>query len=508
MAEKISQYRADRIRKLKDLREKGVNPYPYKYEINAKSIELKKKYDAISPEEHVDNEYSLAGRIMQIRNMGKACFLNLQDEVGKIQIYIQVDTVGKDNFKLLKKLDIGDIFGVKGNIFKTKTEEVTINVKEFTILTKSIEQLPEKHHGLVDKEIKFRKRYLDLIVNPEVKEVFKKRSLMISTIRKFLDKRNYMEVETPLLQTQYGGANARPFETHINAWDMKMFLSISPELYLKRLIVGGFEKVYTICKNFRNEGVDHSHNPEFTMIEIYEAYKDYKDMMKLIEDCYEFVCLKINGTTNVLKNVRDHETGVIKEVKLNFKAPWKRITMVDSIKEHLDIDVNEMSIEELKKYLIKKKIELKKKDMSWGDCIIEIFDELIEPKIIQPTHIYNRPKESTPLCKELRGDDRFVEQCEPICCGMEIGNMYSELNDPLKQNELLEEQAKLLRAGGDESHPMDEDFINAIDVGLPPTGGIGWGIDRMAIILLNQDSIRDVLLFPTMKNETNEEEKQ
>jgi lysyl-tRNA synthetase, class II len=353
--------------------------------------------------------------------------------------------------------------------------------------------LPEKFHGLKDKELRYRQRYVDLIMTPEVKEVFKKRSAIIKAIRNFMESRGFMEVETPLLQTQYGGASARPFKTHINAWNMPMYLSISPELYLKRLIVGGFEKVFTICKNFRNEGVDHKHNPEFTMIEAYQAYADYNDMMKLIEDCYEFCALEVLGTTKVKRVVNE------KEVELDFKAPWPRLTMAEAIKKHISIDVDLMSVEDLKEFADKNKVEYKSTD-GWGDLVLELFD-LVESKIIQPTHIIDMPKEGTPLCKRHRDDARLNEQCEPIGVGMELGNMYSELNDPLVQETELKLQVEKGRGGDEEAHPMDEDFINAIKIGMPPTGGIGWGVDRMIMLLLEQEGIRDVIFFPTMKPE-------
>jgi lysyl-tRNA synthetase, class II len=484
----------ERVKKIEELKASGVNPFPYKYNPTHHASQIKEKHKNMAPAEHTDDSVSVAGRIILFRRMGKICFITLLDQTGTIQLFFGKDTIGEQSFEVLKKLDMGDIIGVKGVVFTTKTGEITIEAKEFTLLCKSIMPLPEKYHGLSDKELRYRQRYIDLIVNPLIREVFLKRSKMISAIREFLDNRGFMEVETPLLQTQYGGASAKPFVTHINAWDMPMFLSISPELYLKRLVVGGFEKVYTICKNFRNEGVDHKHNPEFTMIEIYQAYSDYNDMMKLIEECYEFVCLKLNGTTKVNFKKENGE-----EVLLDFKAPWKKMTLSEALKEHLNIDVEKMSASDLEEYCIKNKIEYG--DLSWGALVQNIFDEKVEDEIKQPTHIYDRPKEATPLCKRHRTDERFNEQCEPVCMGMELGNMYSELNDPILQEQLLKEQVERGRGGDEEAHPMDEDFINAIRVGLPPTGGIGWGIDRMALVLLGQESIRDVIFFPTMKPE-------
>lgn len=491
----------EKLRKLGEIRERGVNPYPYSFDKKGNTKDIKAKYsEKLKPEEHSGEETSLAGRIMTLRRMGKVTFMHVQDEEGKLQFYFRQDDMDKEKYKFLKKLDIGDIIGGNGEIFCTKTGELSIAIKDYELLTKSTVALPEKYHGLKNKETRYRQRYTDLIINPEVKEIFKKRSLMIKCIRDFLHERGFMEVETPVLQTQYGGASARPFLTHINAWDMQMYLSISPELYLKRIAVGGFEKIFTICKSFRNEGVDFSHNPEFTMIEIYEAYSDYNDMMKLIEECYEYVALKVNGTTKV-KHMYKGE-----EVEIDFKAPWPRKTMAQAIKDELDIDVNSMSTEELKAF-IESNDELDATGKStWGDYVLEIF-ELVEGSIIQPTHVHDMPKEGTPLCKRHREDDRLNEQCEPIGLGMELGNMYSELNDPLAQEEELKKQVEKGRGGDDEAHPMDEDFLNAIKTGLPPTGGIGWGIDRMAILLTGAESIREVIFFPTMKPEVKEEDK-
>ena len=481
----------ERLQKLELLREKGINPYPYTFNVKNKSSDVNEENSKLEKEEKTEKKVSLAGRIMQMRRMGKATFLHIQDDSGKIQCYFRQDDIGKDEYKLLKKLDMGDFIGVNGLVFKTRTGEVTVDVRKFEILTKTLQPLPEKYHGLKDKEIRYRQRYVDLIMNRDVKKVFEKRSLMIKYVREFMDSKGFIEVETPLLQTQYGGASARPFVTHINAWDMDMYLSVSPELYLKRLIVGGFDKVYTICKNFRNEGVDHSHNPEFTMIEAYQSYADYNDMMKLIEECWEYVSKKLFDTTKIEREIDG------KSVTIDFKAPWKKKTMAQAIKDELKIDVLTLSKEELQDYCDKEGVEYSSSD-EWGNLVLKIF-ELIEDKIIQPTHICDMPKEGTPLCKRHREDDRLNEQCEPIGLGMELGNMYSEQNDPILQEKALHDQVEKGRGGDAEAHPMDEDFVNAIKVGMPPTGGIGWGIDRMAIIMLGEESIRDVILFPTMK---------
>ncbi|MFC1755474.1 lysine--tRNA ligase, partial [Thermoproteota archaeon] len=409
-----------------------------------------------------------------------------------LQLYFRQDDIGKDEYLLLKKLDIGDIIGVEGDVFATKTGEVSVYISKFEILCKAIRPLPDKYHGLKDTEMRYRQRYLDLMMNPDVRDTFRKRSMIISSIREFFHDKGFMEVETPALQTIYGGANARPFETHINAWDMKMYLSISPEMYLKRLIVGGFEKVFTICKNFRNEGVDKSHNPEFTMLECYQSWVDYEEMMKITEDCYAYACKKINGTTKV-KRMHDG-----KEIELDFKAPWERLSMLDALKKYADIDASGMTIREIKQLMTNYNVEYEG-DLTWGVGVQLLFEELAEDKLIQPVHIIDHPEESTPLCKRHRDDPRLIERFESFCLGMELSNAYSELNDPIHQKKLLLGQAEQLRAGAEEAHPMDEDFVQAIEYGMTPTGGLGMGIDRMAMLLTNSESIRDVILFPTMK---------
>ncbi|MEK6938405.1 MAG: lysine--tRNA ligase, partial [Nanoarchaeota archaeon] len=352
--------------------------------------------------------------------------------------------------------------------------------------------MPEKFHGLKDVELRYRQRYVDLFVNPESREVFAKRSKMVKVIREFFYEKGFLEMETPTLQPIYGGANAKPFVTHINAWNMKMFLSISPELYLKRLVVGGFEKVFTICKNFRNEDADTTHNPEFTMLECYQAYVDYNTMMELMEQVYERACFAINGTTRV------KHTHKGQEVELDFKAPWPRLSMLDALHKYGGIDARNMSKEDILDLVSQHNINFDG-EFSWGLGVQLLFEHLAEEHLIQPVHIIDHPKESTPLCKVHREDTRLIERFESFCLGAELCNAYSELNDPILQRKLLEEQAAQLRAGSDEAHPMDEDFINCIEYGMPPTGGLGFGIDRMAIMLTGVESIRDVILFPTMK---------
>ncbi len=479
----------ERINKLQAIRELGVEPYPYSFDVDAKSAELKEKFKDI--QEKSEEKYSVAGRIMQLRNMGKAAFFHIQDEKGRIQIYARKDEL-EDAYAIFKKCDIGDIVGIKGSVFKTKMGEISIHADEFTLLCKTLRPLPEKYHGLQDIEQRYRKRYLDLIMNQDVKDTFTKRSLMLKLIREYYDGLDFMEVETPALQTIYGGANARPFVTHINAWDMQMYMSISPELYLKRLLVGGFEKVYTICKNFRNEGVDATHNPEFTMLEFYHAYIDYNKVMEIFENMVEFLAMKIHGSTKIKRMFKE------KEIEVDFKAPWKRQTMGESLKEHANIDIAPLSDEEIKQLCNNYNVVLEG-TYTRGLGIQLLFEELCEDKLIQPVHIVDHPKESTPLCKLKRGNDQLIERFESYCFGAEICNAYSELNNPIKQRELLEQQAEELRGGAEEAHPMDEDFIQAIEYGMPPAGGLGFGVDRMAIMLLGAESIRDVILFPTMK---------
>jgi lysyl-tRNA synthetase, class II len=500
MAKKL-EIDQSKLNKLKDLREAGVNPYPYTFNKTHNAIDITKKYDELKKEEKTKAEVTVAGRIMLKRVMGKASFFTIQDQSGKIQLYLSQETLGPEKYKLIaKKSDTGDIIGVTGTIFKTKMGEVTIDVNGYEFLCKSLMTMPEKFHGLKDIELKYRQRYVDLFINHDTKEVFLKRSKMIQAVREYFVEKGFVEMETPILQTIYGGANARPFITHINTWDMKMFLSISPELYLKKLLVGGFEKVFTICKNFRNEDVDPSHNPEFTMLEAYEAYVDYNHMMDHLEQVYDKACRAINGSTKVKQVYKGNE------VVLDFKAPWKRITMVGAIKEFAKIDVTNMSLEDLTVIIHEKNIKYEG-TLTWGLGVMLIFEELVEDKLIQPVHIIDHPSESTPLCKKHRKDHRLIERFESFCMGMELSNAYSELNDPVEQRELLEDQASQLRAGAEEAHPMDEDFINSIEYGMPPAGGLGFGIDRMAVILTGVDAIRDVILFPTVKPIEEKDEK-
>lgn len=479
----------ERIEKLKKLREMGVEPYPYSYRDYTFSTILLGKYNNLKEGESAKEKVSIMGRLMTLREMGKASFAHIQDQEGQIQVYFREEDL--KNYDIFKFIDLGDILGVKGHMFKTKKGEVTVWAEEFVLLSKSILPLPDKFHGLQDAEMRYRQRYVDLIANPEVKKTFLLRSKIIHAVREYLDAKGFVEVEIPTLQPVYGGANARPFKTHINAWNIDLFLSISPELYLKRLIVGGYEKVYTICKNFRNEGVDKTHNPEFTMMECYWTGVDYNDMMKLTEELYEFVAKKVLGTTEI----------EYQGTKINLKAPWKRVTMYEAIKEYGKIDVTKLSQSEIFKLLDQHRIGYDKKTMTKGLAISALFEELCEEKLIQPTFITDHPRETTPLCKLKRGDAELIERFEPYINGWEIGNGYSELTDPILQKQFLEEQVERGRGGDEEAHQMDLDYVRAIEYGLPPTGGVGIGIDRMVILLTNASSIKEVILFPTMKPE-------
>lgn len=475
---------AERIKKLTELKEKCV--MPYRFEKKHSNKELQQKYSHLMPEEHIDDVAITAGRIVALRRIGKVTFMHLMDNDAKIQVYFNEGEFA--NYSDLKLLDMGDFIGVKGKLFKTKTGELTISVLEMEFLSKAIRPLPEKYHGIQDTEIKYRQRYLDLIMDDASKKRFVLRTQMIKSIREFLDSKGFMEVENPTIQPIYGGAAAKPFVTHYNDLDMKAYLRISLELYLKKLIVGGFEKVYEMGKVFRNESIDTSHNPEFTLMELYWAYADYTDIMTLVEDLYNYVALKVLGTTKITYQGKE----------IDLKKPWKRMTMTDALLEYGGVDVTQLSVEEIKQLLDKNKIDYRD-NMSRGLLINQLF-KIAEEKLIQPIFIIDHPKETTPLCRLHRGNPELIERFEPYINGWEIGNAYSELNDAIRQRYLLEEQSKELRAGiDDEANPMDEDFCKAIDHGFPPTGGLGLGIDRMIMLFTDSVSIRDVIFFPTMK---------
>ena len=491
------EIKSERLKKIKELRAQGINPYPYSYEVKDLSSNLQDKYKKLKSGEKTKDHAKIAGRIINIRDLGKIIFSPVQDGRGKIQAILQDGETPDNVIEFFKKYaDSGDFFGFEGIIFRTQRGELSVMVKKLELLSKSIFPLPDKWHGLEDKEERYRKRYLDMLMNPEVKDTFVKREKIIDSIREYLKSKGFIEVDTPYLQTVYGGAEARPFKTHMNALNIDLFLAISPELHLKRLTVGGLDKVFTIARNFRNEGIDKWHNPEFTMMEAYQAYADYNDMMELFEGIYENACKKVLGTTKVK----------IGDITLDFKAPWKKMTMAEAIKKYADIDVLKMDEKELLDFVEEKGVEYK--DKNWGMLVASIFEHFCEKEIIQPTFIIDHPKETTPLCKLHRKDSRLVERFEPFCLGTELGNAYSELNDPILQKKLLEEQQEKLKKGNEEANPYDDDFVNALEIGLPPTGGLGLGIDRMIILLTAQKSIRDVILFPFMKPEVKDEIKQ
>ena len=482
----INQLMAVRREKLEKLKEEGKNPFEItKFNKTHTSKEIKDNYEELE-----GKDVTIAGRIIAKRIMGKASFCHIQDGEGKVQSYVSINDLGEDSYKHFKEYDIGDIIGITGFVFKTRTEEISIHAKEVTLLTKSLKPLPEKFHGLKDTDLRYRQRYLDLIVNPEVRGTFIKRSIIIKELRNILDEKGYLEVETPILNNLITGDAARPFETHHNTLDIDMYLRIAPELNLKRLVVGGFEKVYEICKNFRNEGMDIKHNPEFTNVELYSAYEDYNDMMNITEEIITRLCMKVNGTLKINYQGTD----------LDLSTPWKRITMIDSIKEVTGIDFNEIKTdEEAMKVAKEKNVELEEGKTTRGHIINEFFETFVEETLVQPTFIMDYPVEVSPLTKRKKDDPSLTERFELFIGGREYGNAYSELNDPIDQYERLKKQAEARANGDEEAGMMDEDFVNALEIGLPPTGGLGIGLDRLIMLLTDSASIRDVLLFPTMK---------
>jgi lysyl-tRNA synthetase class 2 len=474
-----------RREKLANLQAEGKDPFQItKYDVTIHSQDIKDEY-----ENWEGKTVSLAGRMMFKRVMGKASFCNIQDIKGKIQIYVARDDIGEDSYKDFKKYDIGDILGIKGFVFKTKTGEISVHAQEVTLLSKSLQILPEKHHGLTDVDTRYRQRYVDLIMNEDVKDTFVKRSKIISSIRRYLDEQGFMEVETPMLVSNAGGASARPFETHFNSLNEDLKLRISLELYLKRLIVGGMERVYEIGRVFRNEGLDTRHNPEFTLMELYQAYTDYHGMMDLTENLYRYVAKEVTGS----------EILIYGEHEMDLSKPFERLTMVDAVKKYADVDFCEIENTEAAKAIAKERgIEFEERHTK-GDILNLFFEEYVEEHLIQPTFIMDHPIEISPLTKKKPEDPNYVERFEFFMNGWEMANAYSELNDPIDQRERFEAQEKALAAGDDEAEHTDEDFLNALSVGMPPTGGIGFGIDRMVMMMTNSPAIRDVLLFPTMK---------
>lgn len=484
-AEELNELLKIKRQKFADFQAAGKDPFKVtKYEVTNHTTDIKNAF-----EEFENKDVSIAGRLMAKRVMGKASFINVADKPGDIQCYVQRDAIGEEAYADFKKYDIGDIVGIQGFVFKTMKGEISIHVKSMTLLSKSIGNLPEKFHGLTDTDTRYRQRYVDLIMNPEVRETFVKRSKIIATIREYLDSKGFMEVETPILVSNAGGASARPFETHYNSLDEDVKLRISLELYLKRLIVGGLERVYEIGRVFRNEGLDTRHNPEFTLMELYQAFTDYHGMMDLTENMFRYVAEKVNGSAVVKYG----------DVEIDLSKPFERITMVDCVKKYAGIDWNEVKTDEEAKKLAKEHhIEFEDRHRK-GDILSMFFDTYCEEKLIQPTFVMDHPIEISPLTKKKPENPEYVERFELFITAREMCNAYSELNDPIDQRERFKAQEALLAAGDDEANHTDEDFLNALSIGMPPTGGIGYGIDRLVMLLTDQPAIRDVLLFPTMK---------
>ncbi len=482
----LNQLLKVRREKLKNLQDEGRDPFLItKFDVTHHSMEIKENYEELE-----EKEVTIAGRMMSKRVMGKASFCGVQDKEGRIQCYVSRNDLGDDEYKAFKKLDVGDIIGVTGFVFKTKTGEISVHAQKLVLLSKSMQPLPEKFHGLQDTDIRYRQRYTDLIMNEDVKQTFIKRSQIIQEIRNFLDDRGFMEVETPMLVSNAGGAAARPFETHYNALDEDVKLRISLELYLKRLIVGGLERVYEIGRVFRNEGVDTRHNPEFTLMELYQAYTDYYGMMELTESMFRYLAEEVCGSAKITYQGTEIDLG----------KPFKRITMIDAVKEYAGVDFNEIETDEEAKAIAKEHHVEFEDHHKRGDIINLFFDEFCEEKMIQPTFVMDHPIEISPLTKKKPEDPRLVERFELYIYGREMCNAYSELNDPIDQRERFKVQDALADAGDEEANHTDEDFLNALEIGMPPTGGIGYGIDRLVMLLTDSAAIRDVLLFPTMKS--------
>jgi len=475
-----------RMNKLADLQEKGKDPFVItKYDVTHHSMDIKDNFEELE-----GKEVSIAGRMMTKRVMGKASFCNVQDLKGNIQAYVARDDIGEESYAEFKKYDAGDILGIKGIAFRTKTGEISVHASSVTLLSKSLQILPEKFHGITDTDTRYRQRYVDLIMNAEVKDTFVKRSKILSSIRRFLDGQGFMEVETPMLVSNAGGAAARPFETHFNALDEDLKLRISLELYLKRLIVGGLERVYEIGRVFRNEGLDTRHNPEFTLMELYQAYTDYHGMMDLTENLYRYVAKEVTGS----------EMLTYGEHTMDLSKPFERITMIDAVKKYAGVDFNEIhTLEEARAIAKEKNVHYEERHKK-GDILNLFFEEFVEDNLIQPTFVMDHPIEISPLTKKKPENPEYVERFEFFMNGWEMANAYSELNDPIDQRERFKAQEAALAAGDDEANTTDEDFLNALCVGMPPTGGIGFGIDRMVMMMTNSPAIRDVLLFPTLKS--------
>ena len=481
----LNQLLKIRREKLAELQSAGADPFrETKYDVTHHSADIRDNFDDLEGQ-----TVSIAGRLMSKRVMGKASFCNVQDLKGNIQCYVARDSIGEEPYKGFKKMDIGDIVGIRGEVFKTKTGEISVHAAEVKLLSKSLQILPEKFHGLTDRDLRYRQRYVDLIMNPEVKETFIKRSKIIAAIREFLAGEGFMEVETPMLVSNAGGAAARPFETHFNALDEDLKLRISLELYLKRLIVGGLERVYEIGRVFRNEGLDTRHNPEFTLMELYQAYTDYNGMMDLTENMYRYVAQKVLGSTTIVYN----------GVEMDLGKPFARITMIDAVKQYTGVDFKEVhTLEEARALAKEHHVEFEERHRK-GDILSLFFEQYVEEHLIQPTFVMDHPIEISPLTKKKPDDPEYVERFEMFMNGWEMCNAYSELNDPIDQRERFKDQDALADAGDEEANHTDEDFLNALEIGMPPTGGIGYGIDRMVMLLTDSQAIRDVLLFPTLK---------
>ncbi|MFZ1946857.1 MAG: lysine--tRNA ligase [bacterium] len=476
-----------RIAKLKALARSGVNPYPYGYKVSHLSRRLKEGFEELSSRAA---EVAVAGRLMSKRPHGKAAFGHLRDRSGDVQVYFKLDDLGEGAFNLLlEQVDVGDILGVEGTVFKTRTGEITVHARAFTLLAKAVRPLPEKWHGLKDKETRYRRRYVDLFVNLDVREVFVKRAAAIASMRNYLDSRDFIEVETPVLQPIYGGAAASPFVTQHNALDMKLYLRIADELYLKRLLVGGLERVYEIAKDFRNEGIDRTHSPEFTQLELYQAYADYNDMMALFEEMMEKAAMDVVGTTDITYQGR----------KISLARPWKRVLVEDAIRSHAGVDLGKATDDDLRK-VCSGIAEGDWAAVDRGGLVDEIIDHFVQPSLLEPTLLCDYPVETSPLAKVSRRDPRFAERFEPFVLGMELGNAFSEMNDPLEQRERLLKQREASEEG------IDLDFIRALEYGMPPAGGLGVGVDRVVMLLTDSHSLRDVVLFPQMRHEAEIEE--